>query len=370
MLEMRRKQEDQRHQELEERKQKEAEAKRLRLEEAEKKRLAMQQAIKQRDEAARRNFIVKKTTPTSMDSGPSVFGLQDVMKTKEQLAEDKRIAMQFRIKPLKLEGLAGQELKKTVNELWDTIIQLESDKYDLEEEQKRQEYHLKELTERQKQINKNKALKMGLDIEELSGVHPPKVRLASKYERRIDRRTFGEKTELFNGGYVKVVKKVTDEEWKKKVDEFLEQHAEKHVPKWDPSAPRKDVTEPGKGKIYEDDDDSDDEATGALADKLRGYMEQQDQQQAAESRSQSRKSSVAAAADPQQDRARRRSSQVSNASSTTGARQPPAAPQQKKLPPPPPQEEGDDEEEEEGDEEEEEEEEEEDEEEYEDEEEE
>lgn len=78
MHEMRRKQEEQRQKELEDRKKKETEAKRLRLEEAEKKRLAMQQAIKQRDEAARRNFIVKKTDPTkAMESGPIVFGMQD-----------------------------------------------------------------------------------------------------------------------------------------------------------------------------------------------------------------------------------------------------------------------------------------------------
>lgn len=78
MQEMRRKQEEQRQQELEERKRKEAEAKRLRLEEAEKKRLAMQQAIKAREEAAKRNFIVKKTNQTvAMETGPVVFGMQD-----------------------------------------------------------------------------------------------------------------------------------------------------------------------------------------------------------------------------------------------------------------------------------------------------
>lgn len=78
MQEMRRKNEEQRQKELEERKRKEAEAKRQRLEEAEKKRLAMQQAIKQRDEAAKRNFAVRKTTPgAAVEAGPIVFGMQD-----------------------------------------------------------------------------------------------------------------------------------------------------------------------------------------------------------------------------------------------------------------------------------------------------
>lgn len=241
------------------------------------------------------------------------------MKTKEQLAEDKKIALSIRIKPLKIDGLAGPDLKRVVNDLWDQIIQLESDKYDLEEERKRQEYHLKELTERQKQINKNKALKLGLDMEDLSGKHPPKVRLASKYERRIDRRTFGEKTELFNGKYVEIVKTMTDEEWAKRIESFKETHGDKHVPKWDPSAPRKDVVEPG-AKLYEDD--SEDEEHDALAGKLRGFVENQGDEGL-----QSRKSSMAQRGDE------RRGSQVSSVSSS---RRPSAAgPIRKESIPPP-----------------------------------
>ena len=52
-------------------------------------------------------------------------------KTKEQLAEDKKIAMSFRVKPLDIEGLNVEELKKKASQLWDLVIQLESDKYDL-----------------------------------------------------------------------------------------------------------------------------------------------------------------------------------------------------------------------------------------------
>ncbi len=61
-------------------------------------------------------------------------------KTKEQLAEDKRIAMSFRVKPLDLDGLAIEDLRKKASQMWDMIVQLESDKYDLEERQKRQDY--------------------------------------------------------------------------------------------------------------------------------------------------------------------------------------------------------------------------------------
>lgn len=61
-------------------------------------------------------------------------------KTKEQLAEDKRIAMSFRVKALDIDGLSVDDMKKKATQLWDMIIQLESDKYDLEERQKRQDY--------------------------------------------------------------------------------------------------------------------------------------------------------------------------------------------------------------------------------------
>ena len=270
MQEMRRKQEETRQRELEERRRKEADAKRQRLEEAEKKRLVMQEAIRRRDEEAKRNFIVPRRTADGGNQGPMIVGMRDVMKTKEQLAEDKRIAMQYRIRPLKIEDdLRTAQLKKIVSDLWANIVQLESDKYDLEEEQRRQEYHLKELMERQKQINKNKALKMGLDIEDLSSNIPPKVRLASKYERKVDRRSFGEKTSLFDGGYVKNVDEVKQRQWEDKFNQFKEGHADKHVPKWDPSAPRKDIYEPG-AVIYEESDEDDTD----LVDKLRSYVEE------------------------------------------------------------------------------------------------
>lgn len=234
------------------------------------------------------------------------------MKTKEQLAEDKRIAMKYRLKPLKAdEGMKTNELKKIVNELWANIVQLESDKYDLEEEQRRQEYHLKELLERQKQINKNKALKMGLDTEDLNSAVPPKVRLASKYERKVDRRTFKEKTSLFDGGYVELLENKKERQWEDKVNQFKEGHADKHVAKWDPSAPRKDTYEPG-AVIYEESEDEDDD----LVDKLRSYVDEAQQERRASIQKQQ--------SQEQRDLTRRRSSQMSQlsqASNTTAQSQ-------------------------------------------------
>lgn len=61
-------------------------------------------------------------------------------KTKEQIEEEKRISLSFRIKPLQIEGLSIQKLQSKARELWDTIVKLETEKYDLEERQKRQDY--------------------------------------------------------------------------------------------------------------------------------------------------------------------------------------------------------------------------------------
>ena len=69
-----------------------------------------------------------------------MYARSEMNKTKEQLAEDKEIALQFRIKPLDIEGCNIADLKKKAQALWDQIVQLESDKYDLEERQKRQDY--------------------------------------------------------------------------------------------------------------------------------------------------------------------------------------------------------------------------------------
>merc|ERR1719356_927850 len=76
---------------------------------------------------------------------------KEMTKTKEQLEEEKKIALSIRIKPLDIEAMDSDQLQSKAKELWDTIVRLETEKYDLTERQKRQDYDLKELKERQKQ---------------------------------------------------------------------------------------------------------------------------------------------------------------------------------------------------------------------------
>lgn len=61
-------------------------------------------------------------------------------KTKEQLEEEKKISLSFRIKPLAIEGFNDSKLREKAQELWELIVKLETEKYDLEERQKRQDY--------------------------------------------------------------------------------------------------------------------------------------------------------------------------------------------------------------------------------------
>jgi troponin T len=64
-------------------------------------------------------------------------------KSKEQLEEEKKISLSIRIKPLDLDGMGQDDLVSKANELWETIVRLETDKYDLEERQKRQDYDVR-----------------------------------------------------------------------------------------------------------------------------------------------------------------------------------------------------------------------------------
>merc|ERR1712013_740431 len=150
----------------------EAEEKKKRLEEAEAKRQEMLDAQK----ADKAGAAAKKSTAGTEGNDAR----KEMTKTKEQLEEEKKIALSIRIKPLDLEAMDSDDLKAKATELFNIVIQLETDKYDYEQKRQQQERDLQELKERQK------ALKKGLDPEALVGKYPPMIRMYSKYERRTD----------------------------------------------------------------------------------------------------------------------------------------------------------------------------------------
>nr|CAD7201915.1 unnamed protein product [Timema douglasi] len=240
MAERKKQEEERRQREVEEKKQRDIEEKRRRLEEAEKKRQAMMASLKdQTNKNKGPNFTI-----TKKDQGFNLSSAQiERNKTKEQLEEEKKISLSFRIKPLDIENLSLEKLRTKAQELWEAIIKLETEKYDLEERQKRQDYDLKELKERQKQQLRHKAQKKGLDPEALTGKYPPMIQVASKYERRVDTRSYDDKKKLFEGGLDTFLAEISEKTWKSKYETFTKRGKSK-LPKWFGERPGKKKGDP------------------------------------------------------------------------------------------------------------------------------
>merc|ERR1711973_189304 len=231
LAEQKRAEEERRLREDSEKKAKAQEEKKRRLEEAEKKRQAMMKgnSENQPEQGGIRKFGTGKTGADKFSNIQAAKG--ELGKTKEQLAEEKKIALSIRVKPVKTDGMGAAALKAKAEEMWQLIIKLETEKYDMEERMKRQDYDLKELKERQKQQLRQKALKKGLDPEALTGKHPPKIQTASKFERRTDRRTYDDKKKLFEGGWDDVHKEEMERFWQEKYKEFMDRTITR-LPKW------------------------------------------------------------------------------------------------------------------------------------------
>jgi len=199
----------------------EAEEKKKQLEEQESKRQAMLEAQKAEGGGA------KKST-AGVEAGDQ---RKEMTKTKEQLEEEKKIALSIRIKPLQLESMDSDELKAKAEELFNIVVALETDKYDYEQKKVTQERDLQELKERQKAQLRQKAIKKGLDPDALVGKYPPMIRMYSKYERRTDTRTYEDRKKLYEGGWEVLRAEILDAVWKEKYEEWTKRPSKK-LPKW------------------------------------------------------------------------------------------------------------------------------------------
>ena len=155
LAQQKKEEEDRIRQEENDRKAAEAEEKRKRLEEAEVKR----QQMLENQKAAQK----KQKSGGSQHEGNDIR--REMSKTREQLEEEKKLALSVRIKPLDLESLDSDELRMKASELFNIVVQLETDKYDFEQRNITQDYELRELKERQKVHLRQKAMKKGLDPE-------------------------------------------------------------------------------------------------------------------------------------------------------------------------------------------------------------
>merc|ERR1711915_1042267 len=149
----------------------------------------------------------------------------------EQVEEEMKISLSIRIKPLNLDEMDSDELRSKANQIWNTIAVLETGKYDYEQRQLDQDYEFKELKERQKLQLRNKAIKKGLDPESFTGAHPPTIHMFSKYERRTDTRTYGDRKKLYEGGAEVLRAEALESAWKEKFNEWSKRPKAK-LPKW------------------------------------------------------------------------------------------------------------------------------------------
>jgi len=247
--------------------QKKEEEEKLRKEEAEKKAKEAEEKKKRLEEAeAKRQQMLDAQKAGKADSGSKSGGggggadkMREMTKTKEQLEEEKKIALSIRIKPLDLESMDSDDMKTKAEELFKIIVQLETDKYDYEQRKVTQDYELQELKERQKAQLRQKALKKGLDPDAFCGKYPPPIRMYSKYERRTDTRSYEDRKKLYEGGWEVIRAETLDSAWKEKFDEWSKRPT-RRLPKWFGERPGKKKGEP---ETPEGEDDAPAEAAAA-----------------------------------------------------------------------------------------------------------
>ncbi|KAI6177626.1 hypothetical protein M3Y97_00928300 [Aphelenchoides bicaudatus] len=168
-------------------------------EEKRKAKIEEQKRLKEEEKLKRQQMMAGGFVTTTV-------GNKRKQRSDEQIQEAKRnyINSLQSNKP-DISGLLPNDLKAKIKQLYQKILRLESEKYDLTQRHERQDYDLKELTERQSQQTRNKALALGVEVEQAESgkVRPPKINVASKHDRQKDHRSYNERFEIFEKPYEK-----------------------------------------------------------------------------------------------------------------------------------------------------------------------
>merc|ERR1719228_1177561 len=245
------------------------EEKKIRKEEAEKKAAEAEEKKKRMEEAEikRQEMMAAQKEKGGKSQAPAMDARKELSKSKEQVEEECKISLNIRIKPIPVDELDSDEIRNKINSIWDNIVTLETDKYDYEQRKLDQDYEMKELKERQKLQMRNKAVKKGLDPEAFTGAHPPRIHMFSKYERRTDTRTYGDRKKLYEAGAEIVRAEMLEQLWKDKNTDWTKR-AKSRLPKWfgerpgkkpgDPDTPEgEEAAEEAAEEEYDEEDDED-----------------------------------------------------------------------------------------------------------------
>jgi len=233
--------------------QKRAEEEKLRKEETEKKEAEALEKKKAMEDAERKRQEMMAAQKEKGGKAPAqaMDARKEMSKSKEQVEEEMKISLSIRIKPIAFDEMDSDEVRSKANQIWNTIVELETDKYDYEQRHKDQDYEFKELAERQKLQLRNKAIKKGLDPESFTGAHPPTIHMFSKYERRTDTRTYGDRKKLYEGGAEVLRSEALEQAWKDKFGEWQKRPKAK-LPKWFGVRPGKKEGDPETPEGEED----------------------------------------------------------------------------------------------------------------------
>ncbi|XP_070638732.1 troponin T, fast skeletal muscle isoform X13 [Bos indicus] len=146
---------------IEKRRAERAEQQRIRAEKERERqnRLAEEKARREEEDAKRRaeDDLKKKKALSSMGANYSSYlAKADQKRGKKQTAREmKKKVLAERRKPLNIDHLSEDKLRDKAKELWDTLYQLETDKFEYGEKLKRQKYDITNLRSRIDQAQKH-----------------------------------------------------------------------------------------------------------------------------------------------------------------------------------------------------------------------
>ncbi|KAI6215338.1 hypothetical protein M3Y94_00374000 [Aphelenchoides besseyi] len=180
-----------------------AEEERHRKEEQERKAYIESEKIRRAEEKFKRQQQMAGFAGGEAGEGKNFVIGEKVAKPEKEEKKSGRNYMNIVDRPIDVSNMLPNDIKAKIKQLHARIVKLEGEKYDLEKRQNVQEIDLRELFEREKQVARNKALKAGVEPTEENTNRPPKINVASKFDRQVDRRTYTDKRTLFQNPYIK-----------------------------------------------------------------------------------------------------------------------------------------------------------------------